>query len=121
MKKINCIYSKEVDENKNPKKITIEIEDPDTKDFEKINELVSMCVLDSNGIEQIIKEPKKQYKIISNKIKCNHCGDIIESIHRHDFKWCKCRKVSVDGGKEYLKRSFEKEEDYEELSETIEI
>jgi len=58
-------------------------------------------------------------KIITNKIKCNHCGQIIESKSRHDFRTCKCGRVSVDGGKEYLKRAFKKEGDYEDLSEVI--
>ena len=26
-------------------------------------------------------------KIITNKIRCKKCGDIIESTHRHDFKF----------------------------------
>ena len=57
-------------------------------------------------------------KIIVNKIKCNHCEDIIESTHRHDFKWCKCGKVAVDGGKDYLKRCFTSDsKDFTELSE----
>ena len=55
-------------------------------------------------------------KIIVNKIKCKKCGDIIESIYRHDFKYCKCGAVAVDGGKEYLRRLGFKD-DYEELSE----
>lgn len=55
-------------------------------------------------------------KIIVNKIKCKKCGDIIESKHRHDFKFCKCKSVAVDGGKDYLKR-IGNEEDYEELYE----
>jgi len=50
-------------------------------------------------------------KIIVNKIKCKKCGDIIESKHRHDFKFCKCQAVAVDGGKDYLRRVG-----YEELS-----
>lgn len=53
--------------------------------------------------------------IISNKIRCLTCDDIIESTHRHDFKWCSCRTVAVDGGKEYLKRCGYPT-DYEELS-----
>lgn len=58
-------------------------------------------------------------KIISNKVRCKHCGDVIESRHRHDFVRCKCGKVAVDGGKSYLRRAFqtEPENDYEELSE----
>lgn len=43
--------------------------------------------------------------IKTNKIQCTKCGDVIESVHRHDFKWCKCKSVAVDGGKDYLKRS----------------
>lgn len=37
-------------------------------------------------------------KILVNKIKCNYCGDIIESKYIHDFKYCKCGCVAVDGG-----------------------
>ncbi|MBR1417014.1 MAG: hypothetical protein IJ572_04280 [Bacilli bacterium] len=59
-------------------------------------------------------------KIIVNKIKCKKCGDIIESTHRHDFKFCKCGAVAVDGGKDYLRR-LGNEDDYEELFEAIEV
>ena len=38
--------------------------------------------------------------IIKNAIKCNHCGNIIESESTHDFKTCSCGCVSVDGGHE---------------------
>lgn len=55
--------------------------------------------------------------IISNKVKCLKCGDIIESLHTHDFKWCSCKNVAVDGGKSYLKRCYATRE-YVELSET---
>lgn len=44
--------------------------------------------------------------IISNKIKCKFCGDIIESKNLHDFKFCSCGKCAVDGGHDYLKRSY---------------
>lgn len=53
--------------------------------------------------------------IIENKIKCKKCGEVIESTYRHDFKYCKCGAVAVDGGNDYLRRLC-KEEDYEELS-----
>ena len=59
--------------------------------------------------------------IIHNRIKCKRCGDIIESTHRHDFKWCSCGQCAVDGGHDYLKRSYtgeSPEESYEELGET---
>lgn len=56
-------------------------------------------------------------KILINKIKCNHCGDIIESEYTHDFKFCKCGTVAVDGGHSYLKRSFTNyPDDYTDLS-----
>ncbi len=54
-------------------------------------------------------------KIIKNQIKCLKCGDIIESVTVHDFKWCKCGSCAVDGGKEYLRRTGDPD-DYEELS-----
>ena len=37
------------------------------------------------------------------KIKCLKCGDIIESMHRHDFKWCSCKSVFIDGGDDYTR------------------
>ena len=52
--------------------------------------------------------------IISNKIKCKSCGDIIESNNRHDFKFCSCESCAVDGGHEYLRRCGNLE-DFEEM------
>ena len=43
-------------------------------------------------------------KIVSNKVRCNKCEDVIESNSVHDFKWCSCQAVAVDGGHEYLRR-----------------
>ena len=37
-------------------------------------------------------------RIRTNKIKRRKCGDIIDSIDVHDFKWCSCGAVAVDGG-----------------------
>ena len=47
---------------------------------------------------------EKKEEIISNKIKCKKCGDIIESKSTNDYKRCSCGDVAVDGEKEYLKR-----------------
>lgn len=56
-------------------------------------------------------------KIVRNMIKCNHCGDVIESLYTHDFKFCSCEKVAVDGGHSYLKRCFmDGPDDYTEMS-----
>ncbi len=55
--------------------------------------------------------------IIRNCIRCKACGDVIESKNRHDFKYCSCRRVAVDGGNDYLRRCFtDSQDDYEELS-----
>ena len=56
-------------------------------------------------------------KIIRNMIKCNTCGDVIESTNRHDYKTCSCGRVAVDGGHDYLRRTYTKSrEDFTELS-----
>ena len=62
-------------------------------------------------------------KIISNKIQCKHCGEIIESKSIHSFVTCKCECCSVDGGHYHLSRSFRTspEEDFIELSVVEEI
>ena len=54
-------------------------------------------------------------RIIKNCIKCLKCGDVIESVTRHDFKSCSCGAVCVDGGKDYLRRCGNRE-DWEEMS-----
>ncbi len=48
----------------------------------------------------------KRYRIIENKAKCLKCGDVIESKYTHDYVQCSCGNISVDGGKDYLKRSY---------------
>lgn len=50
-------------------------------------------------------------KIKINMIKCNHCGDIIVSESVHDFRFCSCGTVAVDGGNEYLRRTFKNSKD----------
>lgn len=55
-------------------------------------------------------------KILVNKIKCKKCGDVIERVSVHDFKFCKCGAVAVDGGHDYLRRVGNLE-DWEDLSE----
>lgn len=59
---------------------------------------------------------EKKDEIISNKIKCKKCGDIIVSKSTNDYKKCSCGTVAVDGVKDYLKR-IGNEEDYEDISE----
>lgn len=39
-----------------------------------------------------------------NRCKCKLCGDIIESISRHDFVECQCGEIFTDGGTDYIRR-----------------
>ena len=54
--------------------------------------------------------------IIKNAIRCNICGEEIESKHRHDYVECKCGACAVDGGHDYLRRCYKEEGCYSELS-----
>jgi len=59
-------------------------------------------------------------RILSNKGRCAKCGDVVESTFRHDFRWCSCGAIFVDGGTDYLRRGGDFE-DFEELSTFEEI
>lgn len=59
-----------------------------------------------------------KYKLVKNSIKCLKCNEIIERNY-NSFLRCPCGSVAVDGGLYYLRRLFEKEYGYEELSEAI--
>ena len=71
----------------------------------------------------------KELTIKRNRAKCFKCGDVVESTHVHDFKYCSCKSMAVDGGPDYLRRLgnlthmedlSEFTEDLEETGETIE-
>ena len=79
--------------------------------FRNLEELLN---LENTGSKQNTRP-----RIICNSVQCKNCGDIIESTSRHDFRTCSCGKVSVDGGHDYLRRSYESEDCYIDLSETI--
>lgn len=57
--------------------------------------------------------PKKLKK---NRARCRKCKDIIESTHDHDFKFCTCGEIFVDGGLSYLRRGANSFANLEELS-----
>lgn len=60
---------------------------------------------------------RTRYVVTLNKAKCKVCGDVIESKHRHDFVRCSCGEISVDGGKDYLKRNAKNFDNLIEMSE----
>lgn len=39
-----------------------------------------------------------------NAVECTKCGDTPRSRNRHDFRYCKCGSIAVDGGSWYLRR-----------------
>lgn len=49
------------------------------------------------------------WKIKRNSAKCLLCGKEIESKSVHDYVTCDCGNISVDGGKEYLRRMLSPE------------
>lgn len=55
-------------------------------------------------------------KIIKNAIRCNICGDEIESTDTHEYVRCSCGACSVDGGHDYLRRSFKEYGCYTDIS-----
>lgn len=41
-----------------------------------------------------------------SKIKCLKCNTVLESLHVHDFRECRCHSVFIDGGNEYLRMGW---------------
>lgn len=39
-------------------------------------------------------------------IECPLCHDLIYSRARHDFRWCSCGDVAIDGGFDYVKINY---------------
>ena len=55
-------------------------------------------------------------KILKNAIRCNLCGDEIESKYLNDYVLCSCGACAVDGGHDYLRRTFKDKGAYTDLS-----
>lgn len=66
-----------------------------------------------------MRSAKMNRKLVKNIIKCNHCGDVLQSFYVHDFKQCSCGRVFIDGGLDYARRGFIYTDDYTELSEWV--
>lgn len=69
-----------------------------------------------NLMEENILNIENNKIITKNAIRCKKCGDIIESKGTHDYVSCSCGACAVDGGYEYLRRTFIEKGCYEELS-----
>ena len=36
-------------------------------------------------------------------LKCKKCGDIVYSRCRHDMRFCTCKAIAIDGGRDYCR------------------
>lgn len=67
-------------------------------------------LIDPELVKKIIEDVRRASETtIGNggrRVRCKKCGDIIQSIHRHDSVWCKCKSINVDGGGDYLRLSW---------------
>lgn len=54
--------------------------------------------------------------IVSNQARCKKCGDTPFSMSRHHYQPCKCGSIAVDGGMDYIRRTYTDINDIEELS-----
>lgn len=75
--------------------------------WERKNRMHGSCI-------EVIEENKM--KIIKNAIRCNICGDEIESKYRQNYVRCSCGACAVDGGHDYLRRTFKNKESYTDIS-----
>ena len=54
--------------------------------------------------------------LVRNSAHCLVCDDELVSTHRHDFKYCSCGRLAVDGGLAYTRRLFSKDALWEDTS-----
>lgn len=47
----------------------------------------------------------KSKQLISNRLLCLLCDDLIESRYRHDYVSCRCGSCATDGGTFYIKHT----------------
>lgn len=55
-----------------------------------------------------------------NAVHCSLCDDTIQSYNRHDYKHCSCKNAMVDGGLEYQRWGWTKEDSVIDFSMFIE-
>lgn len=56
------------------------------------------------------KDMKKEFKQAA--VKCLLCDDIIYSVNRHHCHYCSCKKIFIDGGKDYVRIGLEEGAEY---------
>lgn len=83
------------------------VANPDRSKGHKDYMLLQSDPLTKGGLVRGMSEEEINKWCYQDGIKCHSCDDIIYSVNRHDYTHCKCGKVNVDGGKDYLKIGFE--------------
>ena len=73
----------------------------------------SLC---PQGTPEAVRRSYNIGDIFLNRVKCLSCGDIITSQNRHDFVWCSCKSVAVDGGSWMNRRLFNSADMIEEMA-----
>jgi len=53
--------------------------------------------------------------IIVSAITCHKCGATIYSRCGHDMRWCTCKSIAIDGGRDYSRVVFEDSAGYTSL------
>ena len=56
------------------------------------------------------------FEIKRNAVRCNECGDVIESKLPYDYVRCSCGACTIDGGTCYIRRSIKTGVGYTELT-----
>jgi hypothetical protein len=56
--------------------------------------------------------------IIRSRAQCLSCGDVVESVHRHDFVQCRCGALFLDGGTSYVRWGAKDMQDVKFLTDT---
>lgn len=47
--------------------------------------------------------PDTETSITQTGLQCPNCGEIVVSLHRHDFCQCGCGDTFIDGGFDYIR------------------
>ena len=54
-------------------------------------------------MKRTTKEITNPESILHTGIQCPSCGEIVVSLHVHDWRQCGCKEVFIDGGQEYIR------------------
>lgn len=64
-----------------------------------------LAVYGGKAIQLTIPSANLKHSIINEKdapkLKCPACKKFVYSLNRHDFQWCPCGKLALDGGFNY--------------------